>query len=272
MERLETFLEFNTNLFLYRNVYLGGTGKLEKIEIFSLKKLDEITLKIIENSFCIKLKCRFIEKKDWVELSRIKFKPLKIGRFFISSSFYAEGAPINKVLLVINSGLAFGTGHHFTTKCCLEMISYLYELGFVSRNSIDVGCGTGILSLAVAKLFRSRVFAVDNDQNALEVTKKNIEKNSVSSFVKVFKSEGFNGSSLNSTGKYNLILANILYKPIKRLLLDFYKNLEPNGYLILSGLNKKQSKDIRNICLFFNFRLVRQQSEDNWTGLLLRKV
>ena len=269
---METFLEFNTNLFLYRNVYLGGNGKVEKIEIFSLKEIDEITLKIIENSFCIKLKCRFIEKKDWVELSRIKFKPLKIGRFFISSSFYAEGAPINKVLLVINSGLAFGTGHHFTTKCCLEMILYLHELGFAPRTSIDVGCGTGILSLATAKLFKSRVYAVDNDRNALEVTRENIEKNSLSNLVKVFKSEGFNGSSLNAKGRYDLILANILYKPIKRLLLDFYKHLEPNGYLILSGLNKKQAKDIRNICSIINFRLVRQQSDDNWTGLLLKKI
>jgi len=261
----------NAKLFLYRNIYLGGNGNVEKIEVFSLKRIDEITLSIIEISFCIKFKLKSIEKKDWVEVSRIKFKPLKIGRFFISSSFYAEGAPINKILLVINSGLAFGTGHHFTTKCCLEMILYLYELGFVPRTSIDVGCGTGILSLATAKLFRSRVYAVDNDQNALEVTRENIEKNNVSSLVKVFKSEGFNGSSLNAKGRYNLILANILYKPIKRLLLDFYKNLEPNGYLILSGLNKKQAKDIRNICLLFNFRLVRQQSEDNWTGLLLRK-
>ena len=271
MERLEAFLDVNTKLFLYRNIYLGGNGNIEKIEIFSSKKIDEITLSIIEISFCIKFKWRSIEKKDWVELSRIKFKPVKVGRFFISSSFYAERAPTNKILLVINSGLAFGTGHHFTTKCCLEMILYLYEQGFVSRNSIDVGCGTGILSLAVAKLFRSRVFAVDNDRNALEVTRENVEKNSLSTLVKVFKSEGFNGSSLYAKGSYNLILANILYKPIKRLLLDFYKNLRPNGYLILSGLNKKQAKDIRNICLLFNLRLIKQKSEDNWTGLLLRK-
>ena len=272
MERLENFLDMNTNLFSYRNIFLGENSSVEKIEIFSLKRIDEITLSIIEISFCIKFKLRSIEKKDWVEVSRIKFKPLKIGRFFISSSFYAERAPINKILLVINSGLAFGTGHHFTTKCCLEMILYLYELGFVSRNSIDIGCGTGILSLAVAKLFRSRVFAVDNDPNALEVTRENIEKNSLSNLVKVFKSEGFNGSSLNAKGRYDLILANILYKPIKRLLLDFYKHLEPNGYLILSGLNKKQAKDIRNICSIINFRLVRQQSDDNWTGLLLKKI
>ena len=239
----------NTNLFSYRNIFLGENSSVEKIEIFSLKRIDEITLSIIQISFCIKFKLRSIEKKDWVEVSRIKFKPLKIGRFFISSSFYAERAPINKILLVINSGLAFGTGHHFTTKC-----------------------GTGILSLAVAKLFRSRVFAVDNDPNALEVTRENIEKNSLSNLVKVFKSEGFNGSSLNAKGRYDLILANILYKPIKRLLLDFYKHLEPNGYLILSGLNKKQAKDIRNICSIINFRLVRQQSDDNWTGLLLKKI
>ena len=249
MERLENFLDMNTNLFSYRNIFLGENSSVEKIEIFSLKRIDEITLSIIQISFCIKFKLRSIEKKDWVEVSRIKFKPLKIGRFFISSSFYAERAPINKILLVINSGLAFGTGHHFTTKC-----------------------GTGILSLAVAKLFRSRVFAVDNDPNALEVTRENIEKNSLSNLVKVFKSEGFNGSSLNAKGRYDLILANILYKPIKRLLLDFYKHLEPNGYLILSGLNKKQAKDIRNICSIINFRLVRQQSDDNWTGLLLKKI
>ena len=261
----------NTKFFLYRNIYLGGNGNIEKIEVFSLKRIDEITLSIIEISFCIKFKLKSIEKKDWVEVSSIKFKPLKIGRFFISSSFYAKSAPINRILLIINSGLAFGTGHHFTTKCCLEMILYLNLLGFVPKNSIDVGCGTGILSMAVAKLFKTKVFAVDNDENALEVTRKNIEKNCLSSLVQVFKSEGLRGCSINVKGRYNLIIANILYMPIKQLLIDFYKNLQPNGYLILSGLNKKQAKDIRNICLLFNFRLVRQQSEDNWTGLLLRK-
>ena len=261
----------NTKFFLYRNIYLGGNGKVAKIEVFTLKRIDEITLSIVETSFRVKFKLKSIEKKDWVELSRVRFKPLKIGRFFISSSFYARSVPINKILLVINSGLAFGTGHHFTTKYCLEMILYLYELGFVPRTSLDVGCGTGILSMAVAKLFRSRVYAVDNDRDALEVTKENIEKNNLLSLVKVFRSEGVTGSSLNSKGRYDLILANILYKPIKRLLVDFYKNLVPNGYLILSGLNKKQAKDIRNICLLFNFSLVRQKSEDNWTGLLLRK-
>ena len=79
--------------------------------------------------------------------------------------------------MIINSGLAFGTGHHFTTKFCLEMILYLNDTGFRPKNSIDVGCGTGILSLSIAKLFKSRVFAVDNDENALEVARMNIKKN-----------------------------------------------------------------------------------------------
>ncbi len=272
MEKLDSFLEVNSQLLLYRNIHLGGSRDGEKIEIFSLKKIDEISLKIIEISFSVKFKCRTIQKKDWVELSIIKFKPVVIGKFFISSSFYAKRVPINKILLIVNSGLAFGTGHHFTTKCCLEMILYLKMSGFVSKHSVDVGCGTGVLALAIAKLFKTKVFAVDNDENAIEVTKKNIEKNYLTSFVHVFKSEGLRRCSIKKIGKYDLIVANILYKPIKQLMLDFYKNLVPNGYLILSGLNKKQAKDIRKICLQINFRPVRQLSEDNWMGLLLRKI
>ena len=85
MERLETFLEANSKLYLYRNIFIGVSGKPERIEIFCPTKIDEINLKIIEFSFCIKFKFKFIEKKDWVELSKIKFKPLGIGWFFVSS-------------------------------------------------------------------------------------------------------------------------------------------------------------------------------------------
>ena len=137
---------------------------------------------------------------------------------------------------------------------------------------IDVGCGTGILSIAIAKLFPSRIIAVDNDIHSVEMTKRNIVVNRVANYVKVYKSTGLIGNHLNSRAKYDLIVANILYKPLKALMQSFSINLSNKGCLILSGLNIKQARHLKSISRQFGLKVMDERKEANWAALLLRKI
>ena len=104
------------------------------------------------------------------------------------------------------------------------------------------------------------------------MTKRNIVVNKVANYVKVYKSTGLVGNHLNSRAKYDLIVANILYKPLKTLMRSFIINLSNNGFLILSGLNIKQARHLKSISRQFGFSVIDEKKEANWAALLLRKI
>jgi ribosomal protein L11 methyltransferase len=137
---------------------------------------------------------------------------------------------------------------------------------------IDVGCGTGILSIAMAKLFSSRIIAVDNDIHSVQMTQRNIVLNKVVQYVKVYNSTGLIGNHLNSRAKYDLIVANILFKPIKILMRTFIANLSKGGFLILSGLNIKQARQLKEISKQFGLKVIDERKESNWGSLLLKRI
>ncbi len=174
--------------------------------------------------------------------------------------------------LTIDASLAFGTGHHYTTKFCLELIQELKKRRINPLTVIDIGCGTGILAIAIAKLFPSRIIAVDNDIHSVEMTKRNIVLNEVAQHIKVYKCRGLIGNHLNSRKKYDLIVANILYNPIKSLMRSIIENLSNSGSLILSGLNVKQASHLKEISKQFGLKVIDERKEANWGALLLRKI
>ena len=204
--------------------------------------------------------------------SNVKFSPVRINKFTVSSSFFASSVKQDKFSLIIDASLAFGTGHHYTTKFCLQLIQELKKMRVNPLTIIDVGCGTGILSIAVAKLFPSRIIAVDNDIHSVEMTKRNIVVNKVTNYVKVYNSTGLIGNHLNSRAKYDLIVANILYKPLKTLMRSFVINLSSNGFLILSGLNVKQASQFKSISRQFGLKVIDEKKEADWSALLVRKI
>jgi ribosomal protein L11 methyltransferase len=123
----------------------------------------------------------------------------------------------------------------------------------------------------MAKLFGSRVIAVDNDIHSVAMTKRNIVINKVTCNVKAYKSTGLVGNYLNSRAKYNLIVANILYKPIKHLMRSAAVNLSNGGFLVLSGLNVKQARHLKEFSKQFGLKVIDERKEANWGALLLRK-
>ena len=222
--------------------------------------------------FCSKKFDNKNKKKNWLKSSNVKFSPVKIDKIIVTSSFYANSVKQNRFSLTIDASLAFGTGHHYSTKFCLELIQELKKRQNNPLTVIDVGCGTGILAIAIAKLFSSRIIAVDNDIHAVEMARRNIVVNKVSQYVKVYKSTGLIGNHLNSSAKYDLVVANILYNPIKSLMRSIIENLSNSGSLILSGLNVKQARHLKEISKQFGLKVIDERKEANWGALLLKKI
>ena len=241
------------------------------LKIFTEASLDPITISLIEECFAVKSAITKTQKKNWLKTSNVKFSPVKIDKFIVTSSFFANSVRQNRFSLIIDASLAFGTGHHYSTKFCLELIQELKKRQNNPLTVIDVGCGTGILAIAIAKLFSSRIIAVDNDIHAVEMTRRNIAVNKVSQYVKVYKSTGLIGNHLNSRAKYDLVVANILYNPIKSMMRTIIENLSNRGSLILSGLNVKQAKHLKEISKQFGLKVIDERKEANWGALLLRK-
>ena len=256
----------------YQEVIVSTESLLFTLKIFTEVSLDPITISLIEECFAVKSAITKTPKTNWLKASHVKFSPVKINKFVVTSSFFANSVKQNRFSLIIDASLAFGTGHHYSTKFCLELIQELKKRQTNPSTVIDVGCGTGILAIALAKLFTSRIIAVDNDIHAVEMTKRNIVVNKVSQHIKVYKSTGLIGNHLNSGTKYDLIVANILYNPIKSLMRSIIENLSNSGSLILSGLNVKQARHLKEISKQFGLKVVGERKEANWGALLLKKI
>ena len=256
----------------YQEVIACADKPLFNQKIFLKRALDPITICLIEQCFKVKILKTKIQEKNWLRASNVKFKPVKINKFIVTSSFFVKSVKRDRYSLTIDASLAFGTGHHYSTKFCLELIQELKRMQINPLTIIDVGCGTGILAIALAKLFRSRVIAVDNDIHSVEMTKRNIIVNNVGQYVKVYRSTGLTGNHLKSRAKYDLIVANILFNPIKSLMRSFIQNLSNSGFLILSGLTIKQARQLKEISKQFGLKVLVERKEANWASLLLKRT
>ena len=259
-------------MLVYQEVIASKDNALFTLKVFTEVPLDLITKCLIEECFAVKIALTKTPKKNWLKASNVKFSPVKISKFIVTSSFFANTVKQDRFSLTIDASLAFGTGHHYSTKFCLELIQELKRKQTSPLTVIDVGCGTGILAIAIAKLFPSRIIAVDNDIHSVEMTKHNIVVNKVAQYVKVYKSSGLIGNHLNSRAKYDLIVANILYNPIKSMMRSISLNLSNSGSLILSGLNVKQARHLKEISKQFGLKVIDERKEANWGALLLRKI
>ncbi|MDX1739632.1 MAG: 50S ribosomal protein L11 methyltransferase, partial [Alphaproteobacteria bacterium] len=187
--------------------------------------------------------CLPLPDVDWVSENQKSFREIKAGRFFIHPSLYEGTIPAGSWPLMIDAATAFGTGEHATTKGCLLAIQDLSKY-FKPENPLDLGCGTGILAMGMAKAWRIPVSASDIDPEAVRVTKYNAVKNGVGNFIDAFAAAGFNHLQLKKRAKYDLIVANILANPLKDLSREMSQNLEDGGYLILSGLLNDQEVSV----------------------------
>jgi ribosomal protein L11 methyltransferase len=173
--------------------------------------------------------------QDWIKLSQEGLPPVRAGRFFVYGAHDAGVVPPGVIPIRIEAGLAFGTGHHETTALCLGALSDLSKRRRFD-NVLDLGCGTGLLAIGAAKLWRKPVLASDIDVVAVEVTRENAAANGEAPLVRALTADGLTHPVLARKAPYDLIIANILASPLTRLAPEIARSLAPGGMALLSGL------------------------------------
>ena len=211
--------------------------------------------------------------RDWVAENQRSFQPFKVGPFWVHPSHIREGMPAGLLPIEIDAGMAFGTGTHATTRGCLEMLGTLAPRATV--NAVDVGCGSGILAIGMAKLWKRPVLGGDNDLQAVEVAIENAQRNGVASLCRFFTSIGLQAPELASHAPYDLIVANILAGPLMELSEAFAAAVRQGGLVLLSGLLEEQADMIVSTYRRRGFAYERHIDLETggawWRTLLLRR-
>jgi len=207
---------------------------------------------------------------DWIKLSQEGLPPVRAGRFFVYGAHDAGTVPHGVIPIKIEAGLAFGTGHHETTALCLRVLSDLAKRRRFD-NVLDLGCGTGLLAIGAAKLWRQSILASDIDIVAVEVTRENARANGVAPLIRAFTADGLTHPALATQAPYDLIIANILAGPLTKLAPDIVRSLAPGGVLILSGLLKWQENLVASFYRPHGLHLRNALREGLWTALTLEK-
>ena len=175
------------------------------------------------------------EKQDWVANSLAGLKPVRAGRFLVHGAHDRDKVGPSDIGIEIEAGLAFGTGHHGTTRGCLLHFDRLLKRRRPAR-VLDVGCGAGVLAIAAAKALKRKVWLGDIDPVAVVVANENAALNGVAPHVKAIVSRGVENRALREGAPYDLVFANILAKPLRLLAPSLAGVIAPGGEAIVSGL------------------------------------
>ena len=208
--------------------------------------------------------------RDWVAESQKALPPIRAERFYLYGSHVDTPPPAASIPIRIDAGAAFGTGRHETTRGCLLALSALHRRR-TFRRPLDLGCGSGVLAIAMAKLWPVQILAADNDPTALRVARANAWLNNVGSRVKVAQSDGYGRLVRHHSRPFDLIVANILAAPLCAMASDLAAHLSPGGVAVLSGLLEAQETAVRARHRAQGLVLLRQIRLDGWTTLLLSK-
>lgn len=211
-----------------------------------------------------------IEDENWIARALEGLPPVATERFFIHGEHTASQVPPNAIGLKIEASYAFGTGHHGTTKGCLLAFECLAKRRRF-KNALDLGCGTGVLAMAFARLTHRPAVATDIDPLATRKTIENAKLNHAAAYLRVATAAGFKAPLIGAHAPYDLIFANILAGPLIALLPGIKANLTPGGHAILSGLLDDQANGVASKARAVGLRLVRRSALEGWVTLILER-
>ena len=200
------------------------------------------------------------QNKDWLDEYKKGVAPVAVGKFYVRPSWCERSQDRALIDLLIDPALAFGSGHHESTNMCLALLS---ELARDDMSALDVGCGSGILSIAMKKL-GAKVSACDTDEQAVSATQQNAEKNGVQIdkiWLGSVSSLNEQGSSIAAQPQFDLVVANIIADVILILSADLKKALKLGGKLVLSGILEKYKDRIEQAFSDLNFVQMKKQNE-----------
>lgn len=222
---------------------------------------------------------------DWVRNSLEGLAPVEAGRFVVHGAHARDRVRENRIGIQVEAGLAFGTGHHGTTRGCLLALDRIVKARSrrpAARSAaalprkrkrralaLDVGTGTGVLAIAAAKALRQRVLASDLDARAVTIARENARINRVGVAIEVIHAGGLRAAAFRARGPYAVIFANILLDPLKALATPMTRLVRANGHVVLSGLLAGQAGAALASYRARGLVLVRRMTLENWATLIL---
>ena len=247
-----------------------GNGLWEIGGFFSQKpSVSQLTILEVVNG--IKFVVSKIVDRDWVSQVQRELTPVRAGRFILFGAHDQNMIPINAVGLKIEAAMAFGTGHHATTVGCLLSLDYLIKSGYQFNNIADIGCGTGVLAMAAARVCHANIIAADIDEVAIETARANFVANGLSTKIRLVQSRGFQKRTIIHKAPYDLIFANILANPLCYLACDMARFSQKNGLIILSGILNRQANRVEHYYFSNRFSRVFVQKIGGWTTIIMRR-
>jgi len=218
-------------------------------ELFPALRPDRVT---IEN----------VREEDWGRAWREHFTGVDVGRALRVRPSWISPAGGDRIELVVDPSMAFGTGTHFTTAACLEAIEEAVHEG---GSMLDVGTGTGVLAIAAAKLGARRIVALDVDDDAVAVAAHNVEINGVADRIALVT-----GTVENVDGRFDVVAANLLAPVLRSVAADLAARLVTGGLLVVSGLLVGQEAELLDVFRRQGLQRVHRRSDDEWVELGLR--
>ena len=207
---------------------------------------------------------------DWVARSLAGLRPVRAGRFIVHGAHDRAGLRANDIGIEIEAALAFGTGHHGTTRGCLLALADLTKRRRI-RNVLDIGTGSGVLAIAAARLLRTRITAGDIDPVAVRAARDNAGQNHALSMVTFSRAAGVCAQTIRTRGPYDLIFANILMGPLTRLAVSVRKLAAPEARVVLSGLLPGHANAVARIYRAQGLLLERRITLEGWVTMVMRR-
>lgn len=213
-----------------------------------------------------------VPPEDWVSKVRRELRPVSAGRFVLHGGHDEGDAPPSAIRLRIEAAMAFGTGHHGTTRGCLMAMDHLAREGFVPRRVLDLGTGTGALGMGAALLWKSRVIATDIDAVAVMTARENSRANGTGALMQTVEASRATGPVVMRNAPYDLVFANILAAPLKRLAPQIARVTVSGSAVILSGLLHRQASGVERIFAGWGMHAVERIRLGEWTTLRLQRA
>ncbi|WP_375203950.1 50S ribosomal protein L11 methyltransferase [Hyphococcus sp.] len=209
---------------------------------------------------------------DWVAHSLEGLGVVRCGRFVLYGVHDADKLPNEDadIPIRIDANMAFGTGHHPTTAGCLTLLDRF--AGFAPKKVLDLGCGSAILAIAAAKIWKRQVLATDIDEDSVAIAAENVDLNDADDYVITLAADGFNHDEIKDAAPFDFVFANILAGPLAELAPGMAEHVAKNGRVMLAGLMTEQEAGVISAYEAAGFRMINRLDQPTWPVLLFVKT